>query len=323
MKATRVPRSVSGGKNALDPNLLAAYRIAVRRYAHQPWVTGVGIGIRERRSRLVPTEGPVIAIHVRNKASSPARVARSRRIPKLIRGVPTDVIEADYQLASGGGLAAAAAGGALCPGHSIARADGTAATLGGVVLDAANVPFLLCAAHTLREGNKGKKGDSIVHPGPLDAGGTAPAVVAAYQGVHFGMDAGLARLNAGVNAINTALVSGVAIGLPAVPALGDILEKSGRSTGITQAVVQTIGTFLNIFPAVHLSPLSGDIDATPLSASGDSGALWYDAITGEGKALHSSGSGVAPAGHEFGVAAMLPFVLDALKVRWAQGLVTG
>lgn len=321
MNATRVPRAVSGGKNALNSRVLRAYRAAVRRYAGKKWVTGVGIGMREREAALRPDEGFVIAIHVRHKVTRRARVPKGRLIPKSIQGVPTDVVEADYHVASGGGAATVSAG-VLRPGVSVGRADGSGATLGGVVVDKGGKAYLLCAMHTLREGDKGKKGDPIIHPCPC-ATGAPLGVVATYERVHLGLDAGIARLGAGVLATNDALISDVTIGEPDFPAIGDILEKSGQATEVTQAIVQAVGTFLNMFPAIHLAPLAGDIDTTPLSGNGDSGAIWYDAITGRAKALHSSGSGVAPAGHEFGVATMLPFVLDGLKVRWAVGLQTG
>jgi endonuclease G len=321
MKATRVPRRISAGRNALNPRVLKAYRAAVRRYAGKPWVTGVGMGMRERDSALHPEDGLVIAIHVREKLPR-AKIPKSKCVPRLIRGVPTDVVEGNYEFAAGGGAAVASAG-VLRPGASIARADGSAATLGGVVVDKAGRAFLLCAMHTLREGDKGKKGDAIVSPAPRDANGAPLNVVATYDRVHVGLDAGLARLGAGLPATNDALISNETIGTPDIPNIGDILEKSGRTTGVTQAIVKEVGTFLNMFPAIHLVPLSGDVDATPLSDLGDSGAIWYDAITGRAKALHSSGSGAAPAGHEFGVATMLPFILADLKVRWATGVVIG
>lgn len=300
--------------------VLAAFREAVRRYGSRPDVTGISISIKERRRALVPSEGPVIAIHVARKRSVPK--LRTRRIPRHVLGVPTDVIEGAYLREGGGGLAVGASPLALTPGASIARADGSAASFGAVVQNAAGLPFVLCAGHTLREGGKGKKGDPLVHPGPDDAPAHLRRLVARYERVHFGLDAGLARLEAGLSASNR-LPDGRFIVAASSPVLGEVLEKHGRTTGTTQAIVQGLGLFGNVFPALHLRPLAGDMDDRPLSDHGDSGAVWYGAESCAAKGLHSQGSGAAPIGSEYGVAAVLTSVLTTFKVTLATGVVTG
>jgi hypothetical protein len=312
LKRSAIPRRISA-LNALDRQTLDAFREAVRRYEKRPWVTGVSISIKERRGELDTSAGPVICIHVRKKISK-SRVPKSMKIQSTLLGVPTDVIGADYRRRSGGGPAILPTF-PLQPGVSIARANGTAATLGATVQDTSGARCLLCAAHTLREGGKFKKGDPIVHPAPSDAPGRF-TVVARYQSVHLGMDAGVARLEPGIAATNVALLSNVEIGVPAFPMIGDILEKSGRSTGVTQAVVQGIGTFIGLFPALHLRPLSGSASTTPLSDLGDSGAIWYDVLTGAAKGLHSSGSGAAPNGDEYAIATIVASVVHDLKLTW-------
>ena len=54
-------------QNEFDRQALAAYKVAMRRYAGRSWVTGVGIGIKERKGRLHASLGPVIVIHVARK----------------------------------------------------------------------------------------------------------------------------------------------------------------------------------------------------------------------------------------------------------------
>ena len=316
MKPDRVPRALSRD-NALAHGVLAAYRAAVRRYAGKPWVTGVSISMRERDGDLLAEEGPVIAIHVRRKVRRRERVPKSQRIPTRILGIPTDVIEGDYRWRHGSAPVPIATDSELRPGHSIARSDGSAGTFGAVVMHDTG-RCLLTAAHVLREGGRGRRGDRIVHPGPADAHHAAPRPVARYATVHLGMDAGLATLEDGVTASNLALVTGVAIGAPAVAEIGDIVEKVGRSTQVTQAVVQGLGTFLDLWPAMHLRPVAGDLDPEPLSERGDSGAVWYRLRDGAAIGLHCAGSGATAAGLEYGVATMLPWVLQGLRASWPE-----
>ena len=100
---------------------------------------------------------------------------------------------------------------------------------------------------------------------------------------------------------------------PVVPALNDVLEKSGRTTGITRGRVQGIGTFNNVFPAIHLRPLLGGM-GTVISDRGDSGAVWYSTISGAAVGLHVAGdnSGANP----FAIAAVLTEVVRGLRLTW-------
>ena len=313
----RVPRAVARD-NALDNATLAAYREALRRYARKSWVSGVSIAMRERGDELMTGEQLVIAIHVRKKIRTMSRVPKHRRIPRNIRGVPTDVVEASYQLTGGGGGSVTPAGGSpmLRPGASIARAGGSSATLGALVTDQSGASCLLCTAHTLREVQPFKKGEPIVHPGPKFIPTPAQfATVARFHATHLGLDAGIARLEPNVTADNIALLSNTVIGPPQVPVTGRILEKSGARTQVTRAVVKSaIGTFEGLHPAFEL--FSENADFIPISEAGDSGAIWYDAQTGAAVGLHCRGSGVMPNGHSRAVATLVLSVLDKLKLTW-------
>jgi hypothetical protein len=280
MTEATIPRDLSR-ENGFGRDVLAAYREAVRRYAAELWVTGISIGVKEVGGEVDTGPGPVIAIHVRKKDKT-ARVPAANRIPAEILGIPTDVIEGTYT------PSATATGGTalpvfpLRPGSSFARHDGTAATLAGVVRDGGGVRYLLGTRHTLREGGRFRVDDPMVHPGPADS--KRPAFVARYARAHIGLDAGIARLEPGIDVNNRALISNRLILPPEMPRLHDVLEKSGRTTGLTQGEVRGFGTFLGRGPAMRLVLRPGD--SGPISLEGDSGSMWYDVNTGAAKGLH-------------------------------------
>lgn len=293
--------------NEFDRQALAAYKVAMRRYAGRSWVTGVGIGIKERKGRLHASLGPVIVIHVARKLR---RVPRSRKIPAFILGVPTDVVASNFTLSQALVAMPQAPSFPLQPGASIARATGSAASLGGIVRDAAGQRHLLTAAHVLREG-KPKKDAPIVHPGPLDASGPV-VTVARVDDWHLGLDAGIATLDNAIIASNVARVSHVTILPPAEAKAGDTLEKCGRTTSRTQGVVRDIGTIAGgkIGPVAFITPLVGDTQ--PISLEGDSGSIWYDAVTDQAKALHIG----VDLGTREAVATLMTHILDELSVTW-------
>lgn len=291
--------------SGIEPYVIRAYLEAVRRYAGRPGITGISISRKETDGRLSKSTQPVIAIHVRKKRplSKRSRVA----IPPTILDVPTDVIHGDYRRASGitGPVTP------LAPGASISCTRGTAGTFGAVVRQADSSRCLLTAAHVLRECGKCKKGADIVQPGRADA--TSGLAIARLTDVHFGLDSGTAVLLPGASAHNVALISGVRLTTPVVPQIDDVVEKVGRSTGVTRARVQGIGTFNGVFPAVQLRPLLGGV-GTVISEPGDSGAVWYRPETGAAVGLHVAG-GISD-GNTYAVAAVVTEIMSGLSLTW-------
>lgn len=274
-----LPRAIAVA-NQFDRQALRAYKSAVKRYARKSWVSGVGIGIKEKAGQLQASAGPVIVIYVTRKRK---RVPRTERIPKEIQGVPTDVVQGNFVLDAGPAPRPQPPLLPLRPGSSIARSNGSAASVGGILQDAAGMQYMLTAEHVFIERPDLKPGSPMVHPGPLDLL-TQTVVVARYGKKHKTMDAGIAALEAGTAANNTALISNVRI-LPPTPAIAaGTLEKSGRTTDITQGVVRSMGQFGLAKPVVFIKPPDGAIG--PISAPGDSGSIWYDAETFEAVALH-------------------------------------
>jgi hypothetical protein len=79
-------------------------------------------------------------------------------------------------------------------------------------------------------------------------------------------------------------VSNRAILTPDVPAVFDVLEKSGEATKVTCGEVRQIGKFGLLAHGMRLVLPQGDPD--PISRPGDSGSTWYDTTTFAAKGLH-------------------------------------
>jgi hypothetical protein len=293
--------------SGVDDRVMRAYLEAAKRYADRPWVTGISISRKETAHRLTRSFDPVIAIHVRRKRRMSAQ--SRNRIPKAILGVATDVVQGDYRRGQGGAGTLAFQ---LAPGASISCIRGTAGTLGAIVSQGTE-RCLLTAAHVLQECGQCRKGAAVVHPGLADSGAATAVPVARLLAAHLGLDAGIASLSPAVAAQNVALLSGVRLMPPVVPVINDVLEKSGRTTGITRARVQGIGTFHGVFPAIHLRPLLGGM-GTLISDRGDSGAVWYSVASGAAVGLHVAGD--VSGGNRFAVAAVLTEVVRGLRLAW-------
>ena len=102
------------------------------------------------------------------------------------------------------------------------------------------------------------------------------------------VDAALARIEHGLVCRNDQMGTGKVIRSFREPVVGDILEKSARTTGTTRARVAAVERpAAELTNAFILERLSGDTE--PISCDGDSGAVWYDPETLEGVGLHHGG----------------------------------
>jgi len=259
-----------------------------------------------------------------------AAVAESAAMPETIKGFPVRVRQATYVAGDGQvPFRAPELGGrlrTLMSGASIAHYRATAGTLGGFVKDnQTGEMHILTNWHVAAEG--GTPGDAILQPGPYD-GGTHPQDTVAILNrsvIDRRGDAAVAKLTGARPFALDALVSGtVIIGHRAV-SIGDTLEKSGRSTGVTRGKVTMEGVYFltysigrvgvqgfRIEPLVAGNP--GDIE---VSAGGDSGSIWYDPRTGVAVGLHFAGETSPNPGDEHAIACNIDEVLEALDVTMA------
>ncbi len=304
----------------LTPDAVHAFDLALARYLTRPDVTGIDIGQKLVQGAVDPKAGIVVRIHVREKRPLHA-LAAGERIPARLAGIRTDVVESAYtpqaalrpEPPATGVTARARRVDPVQPGVSIGHVDGTAGTFGLLVADrVTGAPCLLSAAHVLRVGRRPRPGDPIVQPGPADGGGAGDEIAGLLR-FNLLLDAAIARLSPARTFAERQFETGVTLTSARGPRLGERLVKSGRGTGVTAAVVSGIGTFGGVYPAMHLrAPAPGD--ATPIAASGDSGAVWYDPTTLAAVGLHVRGPTVPSRATNFAVAAILPVVLERLDI---------
>lgn len=260
---------------------------------------GVGIGIKQTDLALDVGIGPCLVVFVRKKHS--LRKLKSDAVKREIDGIKTDVVELQPRNQSS----------TLRPGARISVKGVGEGSAGLVARKGANTNVLLTAAHCLY-GSKGfKKGVEV----NLIANGQNPVLLGTTFDRHFGLDCGLIKLSA-ASFNNQTLCGDVSLGAPIDPVVGRTLEKCGAVSQRTQAVITTISRVDGLFPAITLKPPVGDIDESPLSEAGDSGAIWYDPETGAGVGLHVQGSARTKKREEYGVATVLTDIGRAFGLKW-------
>ena len=299
--------------------LRGAYELLLGSLGQRPEVSGVDVGYKyedgERTRKLA------VRVHVLKKR--PRRgLAETERVPRHVQGVPTDVVEARYRSQGSSAPPAWERHETLRPGVSVGNANTDTGTLGLVVFDnESGAPCILSAWHVLA-GPFGAEGDAITQPARMDQGRLPRDIVARLHRFFppgpWG-DAAVAELTGRRPHEASQLSSGVRLARLDVPSLGQVLEKSGRTTGVTRGRVDGLGTYFypnapNGVAGFRLVPNgTDDPDRQDLSASGDSGAIWYDPGTRAGMGLHAAGETGKPA-HEFAIACYLTRVMSALRV---------
>lgn len=291
----------------------AAYPLATALLARDD-VTGVFRASKRWRNGAWEIED-CIAVAVKKK-KSPSDLTADELIPSIIGGIPTDVIEL-HVVPSLYSLTYAPVCGGISISNTVSESSGT---LGGVFHDDTN--NVLCGLtnfHVLAAGDTPMVPDTyVVHPSSED-GGLTDAAGRIGKTTRWQIDewADAAIFTLTKQAALSMLTSHVVLSGTAVPELGDTLEKSGRSTGITEGEVTYSGLVLIdyteygygeiIMNMVGISPLS-DPDEE-IAAGGDSGAVWYDQTTHEGKGLHTAHM----TDPYLALAAILPYVLEDLN----------
>jgi hypothetical protein len=281
-----------------------------REWLRRPGVTGVDVGFKISDGKL--TDQVAIRVHVERKLPPEALASHdvfsiSGKAEK-IGGFPVDVIEATYGPSRSVplelediGLERTGQFNPLIGGISCGNPRVTAGTLGAIVWDRTDCSVsILSNWHVLAAGDAAVAGEPIYQPGQLD-GGTAADTVATLTRMRLDadMDAGLAKLN-GARGYSRDIVGLSPIPGIDTPALGMQVTKSGRTTGVTDGVIDGVsfsGTINyddhgpNTFhDQIHIVPRppwpSVDYE---VSRGGDSGSVWINEATGNAVGLHFGG----------------------------------
>lgn len=191
----------------------------------------------------------------------------------------------------------------LRPGLSIAHRGVSAGSIGAFVVPPgrAEPVRVLSNNHVLADSDRGVTGDPILQPGPADGGevpgdrvGVLDQVVPIQLGRSNLVDAATAVLDAGIE-FDLPYPAGALCGV-AEPASGVMVEKVGRSTGVTRGQISAIeldGLRVQ-FPSGVVT-FDGQVEITgdgtgAFSAGGDSGSVVYDPIRLTGIGLLFAGS---------------------------------
>jgi hypothetical protein len=176
-------------------------------------------------------------------------------------------------------------------------------TLGALVEDAQGIQHVLSNNHVLGRANKGKAGDDVDQPGLIDnncnpsslgpVADLSKKVKFKFGGVKLNLvDAAMARVRpGGVDPTGAIIDTGIP-GQPEEPALGDAVQKTGRTTGNRKGEVAVVDATFNVpipdecgsrstktarFAEQFI--ITPNKPSKPFSLGGDSGSL----VTANGK----------------------------------------
>ncbi len=312
-------------------------------YLRSPNINSVGIGLKHD-TKLGQTKTVCIQFTVDRKALPEQLESLSTQmIPRVVsiggHTVPTDVLERRYTPTYTVMAEKVATKPSrklrmdtLQPGISISHPSGTAGTLGAIVYDRrTGQPMILSNWHVL-QGPGARIGDSIVQPGPFDDNRIDTNRCGTLVRSHLG-----AAGDCAVATIEGRLFKTPILDLDVAPArvgraeLGDIVKKSGRTTGVTYGRISrievqskldyggqevTIGGFEISIDPKH-RPADGEV-----SSGGDSGSAWLAVDKKSGRVtdvllgLHFAGEGSGEK-REYALACNAHSVLEKLEVSLA------
>ena len=283
-------------------------------------VVGVSLGKKIKNGK--ETKEDVVSVLVSHKAA-PGLVSTNNRVPGKLESFQTDVVEVGDLFAGDGPedpvdvTAQAASSPALTRrirpamgGFSVGHPRVTAGTLDTCCYDLAPFPsvprhyYILSNNHVLANSNDASIGDPITQPGRVD-GGTVPhdviARLARFVPIQFHtptskpcnlVDAAIAEGN--LQDLNREVYWGGHVKrLYTAPAVGDIVQKTGRTTGFTTGTVTNINATVDVnYGAGRVARFCRQIITTDMSRGGDSGSLVMDRDEGA-VGLLFAGSSVA------------------------------
>jgi hypothetical protein len=304
-------------------------------------LTGIDRGYKYQRKAgtgaPVRTDEVVVRFLVRKKKTEEELVQSEEPIlPKDFLGMRTDVIEAplDFLRAKKENRGVPAAGkpskaptdrfNPIQPGISVSQGNQGAGTLGAIVYLEDGRPAILSCWHVLAFG-QARKGDPVYQPSPVDGGDVRFDAVAHLDRwiIDQDGDAAIAVLSNARMRRRQQLGTGVVLDGAREAEVGNLLTKSGRGTGVCQALVDGVGRYLlNLtgegaieVEGFRLVPTAKRGSQREISGPGDSGAVWYSTDNGQalGVGLLIDGE-VTDQEPEYAVACHLPRVLTRLGV---------
>lgn len=234
-------------------------------------------------------------------------LSKKELVPKTIEGIPTDVIEVGNICIQNKRVTENCP---AFPGMSIGHYEVTAGTFGAMVTDSfTGDRVILSNNHVLANSNFASIGDKILQPGLYDGGKKAIATLLRFVpikmanetcvilsfiekiinmfakliGKSFKKSQPVNRVDAAVALPFAGTVGERVYGLGDImgwtyPHLGDIVIKSGRTTGITEGEVIGLGATVTVsYGNNREAVFENQIITTNMSQGGDSGSILLSA----------------------------------------------
>ncbi|MGL5244013.1 MAG: hypothetical protein ACRC7R_02380 [Sarcina sp.] len=253
----------------------------------------VGIGLGNKIIKNIDTKEPCIHVMVKNKKPL-NELYKNDIIPKKFLGINTDVIEtgefkqnnsSDFNLPEN--IILRFRKRPIQPGYSIGP-EGVAysGTLGCIVFDEYNIPYILGNNHVLADENKLKIGTAILQPGVQDGGNISENIVAQLsEFIHLNFeennqgddgnfaDAAIAEIFPEIK--YTTFIHGIGNITGTIEGkIGMKIRKTGITTGITEGIITSthVITPLKMFNGEYCI-FYDQLYASKMSEEGDSGSL--------------------------------------------------
>ena len=285
-----------------------------RAWLRRPGVTAVDVGFKIKNDEV--TDTVALRVHVGRKLPA-AELAKSEvfnetgKAVKKVGGFPIDVIEATYGPSNApivlddedvDALEAVDRLGVVDPligGISCGNPRVTAGTIGAIVFNKTTCkPMILSNWHVLAGASAAAVGESILQPGQFD-GGTQTVANLTKMVLDSRMDAAVATLNGARGHTRDILGLGTVSGIDS-PTLGMDVVKSGRTTGITEGLVDGVSMSVSInYGDPGVVSFSNQIRIVPrapwptvdyeVSKGGDSGSVWLNEANNRAIGLHFAG----------------------------------
>lgn len=244
-------------------------------------VVGLGIGLKVKDGEI--TDKECLTIFVSSKMEA-EMLSKDDLIPKKMGNVQTDIVEVGQIFAQSNPSLRKKVRPAE-GGFSVGHYKITAGTIATAVVDRKPVPgipkkyYILSNNHVLANSNNANLGDPILQPGPYDGGTNSDVIAKLSRFVPI-------RFNGKCNYVDAAIAEGDLCDLDrevywsgfvnesAWAKLGEIVHKTGRTTGHTSGRVLAINATVNVnFGGGKVAKFCNQIITTNMSAGGDSGSL--------------------------------------------------
>lgn len=331
-----MPKSPKTPKASTVDDAIAALDTVRRSWLRRPGVTAVDVGFKISDDEL--TDKVALRVHVERKRPVASLATEDvfndpGEKTNEVNGFEVDVVEAAYSpsgvvldledLDTVEAVDRKSAIDPLIGGISCGNPRITAGTIGAIVFDRSTCkPMILSNWHVLAGASAAAAGENILQPGKFDGGTEVVATLTRMQ-LDGSMDAAVATLNGVRNHSRDILGVGTVSGIEKAT-LGMQVVKSGRTTGITEGVVDGVSMSVSInYGDPGVVAFSNQVRIVPrppwpsidyeVSKGGDSGSVWMNQANNKAIGLHFAGETTPAPTAENAICSPMQPIADAMN----------